>query len=89
MKSHPNPHCPKCGAAIPDDAPAGLCPNCVLEGAASAANLSGTGWRRTLPPTVEEIARHLPEREVIEWLGAGGMGAVYMAASRSSTAPSR
>src|SRR6185436_9034910 len=24
-------HCPKCGASLPDDAPAGLCPKCLVQ----------------------------------------------------------
>ena len=32
---------------------------------------------RTQPPTVEEVAEHFPELEILEIIGAGGMGAVY------------
>ena len=69
--------CPKCGAPIAADAPHGLCPKCVLGAAAadSAATRSPSG--RVAPPTVEEVAAHFPELEILELIGAGGMGAVY------------
>jgi serine/threonine protein kinase len=57
-----------------------LCPACVLQGAASAPN-PGRDRReeQRLRPSVEEIAPHFPDLEIIELLGAGGMGAVYKA----------
>ncbi len=69
--------CPKCRALIPDGAPQGLCPKCVLMEVATATHL-------IVPPprsaqAVEEVAAHFPELEVLELIGAGGMGAVYKA----------
>ncbi len=69
--------CPKCRAPILAGAPHGLCPKCVFIGVA-------TTTERVLPPSgaapaVEEIAAHFPELEVMELIGAGGMGAVYKA----------
>ncbi|HEY1377697.1 MAG TPA: serine/threonine-protein kinase [Gemmataceae bacterium] len=68
--------CPACGSPLPADAPGGLCPRCLLAGgletAASPAADAG-------PPTVAELAPLFPQLELIEVVGAGGMGAVYKA----------
>lgn len=70
--------CPKCAAAIPDEAPGGLCPKCVLEGVATAAKTM-SGGRKSAPPRIAEIAPHFTELEILELIGDGGMGAVYKA----------
>ena len=76
------PHpCPSSGQPVEDDAPAGLCPKCVLGAAAQPTGSSGD----TLPhqrfdaPDVDEIARAFPTLEILELIGCGGMGAVYKA----------
>lgn len=74
--STPSNTCPTCKSPIAVDAPGGLCPACTLENAARASltNISG---RRSAPPSLAEITPHFPDLEIIELLGAGGMGAVY------------
>ncbi len=78
MNSEPStPRCPKCGGPIPADAPQGLCPHCVLSGAATS-NESGPG-ERPEPPPLAAIVAAFPNLEILELIGVGGMGVVYKA----------
>jgi tRNA A-37 threonylcarbamoyl transferase component Bud32 len=71
--------CPKCGASIPPDAPHGLCPGCVLSGAATATEAGAKPGGRIAPPPREAVAAAFPQLEIVELLGVGGMGVVYKA----------
>ena len=83
--------CPNCGAEIPADAPAGLCPKCLLrEGfnsgepsalaeAAATQSHAGAPTPGFIPPLPSELAPQFPQLEILELLGHGGMGAVYKA----------
>ena len=71
-------HCPRCNNPIPDNAPSGLCPACVLGGAATTSSRTIPG-AKTQPPSVDELAVHFPDLEIMEVIGFGGMGAVYKA----------
>ncbi|MDB6079506.1 MAG: serine/threonine protein kinase, partial [Akkermansiaceae bacterium] len=62
--------CPSCSRPLPDDAPAGLCPVCVLTGARESHRAG------TLPP-LEEMRAAFPQFEILECIGHGGMGVVY------------
>jgi tRNA A-37 threonylcarbamoyl transferase component Bud32 len=72
--------CPTCLYPIPADSPHGLCPRCLIRGAMpspTSTRLRPVG--RIEPPTPAEVDEFFPHLEVLELIGAGGMGAVYTA----------
>lgn len=78
--------CSTCQREIPSDAPAGLCPVCAFGMARNQsrnpADLPTREMTSHFPeqmPTPEVLTRLLPQFEVQELIGVGGMGAVYRA----------
>ncbi|MEI6781664.1 MAG: serine/threonine-protein kinase [Verrucomicrobiota bacterium] len=71
--------CPSCGVAIPANAPQGICPKCLMAAAAVTTDAGQTGAKRPEPPSLERLSAAFPQLEVIEFIGQGGMGAVYKA----------
>jgi serine/threonine protein kinase/tetratricopeptide (TPR) repeat protein len=66
-------HCAECGTPLPDEVPEGACPICALRGAlespddASKASLT------------EKLGDHIGRYKLLEKIGEGGYGVVYMA----------
>lgn len=78
--------CPQCHRPLKADAPAGLCPACLLGLVRSAtpdANAPTLPMSERLPepalPSLEKLATLFPQFRSLEWIGQGGMGAVYKA----------
>ena len=69
----------------------GLCPRCLIALNLSSPTEAPTGYETNTPegqpggrktpvtPSLAEIAAYFPELEILQLLGRGGMGAVYMA----------
>ncbi|MCL4179056.1 MAG: serine/threonine protein kinase [Verrucomicrobia bacterium] len=75
-----NNTCPKCGSVIPSDAPQGLCPKCVLAGAATVQDPeAGAAASTGEIPSLARVAMAFPQLEIHELVGRGGMGFVFKA----------
>jgi len=70
------PSCPECGTPVPDEAPGGACPGCLLAAGLDDTDLAGL-------PTRAELEAAFPSLEIGELLGRGGMGAVFQARQKS------
>ena len=78
MTSPTESKCPECGVSIPDDAPGGLCPSCLLAGMLGP-DAFGTSEKAASKPAGME-GEVLGERyRISQRIGIGGSGEVYLA----------
>jgi serine/threonine protein kinase len=74
-----DPICPKCGAKIPEGAPHGLCPKCVMADVSEATQEDTRMSKGLEAPDSRRLAEAFPDLEIKELIGQGGMGFVYRA----------
>jgi predicted Ser/Thr protein kinase len=67
--------CPTCKTPLPEDAPQGLCPACLMGAMAAAPTVPLV----TDAADLQQLAPHFPQLQIEELIGTGGMGRVYRA----------
>jgi predicted Ser/Thr protein kinase len=71
--------CPSCQRTLPTNAAMGLCPECLLKSGFETGTDPASRGGGFTPPRLSDLQILLPQLEIIELIGKGGMGAVYKA----------
>ena len=72
--------CPKCGSQLAGVSKRGLCPRCLMAEAMAPTQGERTQpATRPEPPEIAAVQGAFPQLEILEIIGAGGMGVVYKA----------
>ena len=68
--------CPSCSTPVPASSPEDLCPRCLLATGLKPVSTPGLLSR---PPEPAALNAEIPDYEILELIGQGGLGAVYRA----------
>ncbi len=76
------PDCPRCGSELTSGDPEGLCPTCLVQNALGSSGSDELGTETPGPAPGAALDDDFGRYRVIEFLGEGGMGTVYLAEQR-------